>query len=261
MLWDRLNSSQSRIETQELSFRQWSVCIERVAFRRSITISLKPGQPIKVKAGMGTSIDRIQKFLLQKEKWIEKNLLKFAEHAEKFPEKKLKQAEIFPFLGEDLTLRFVPTPLKQTFFSRHSQFLQMHLPETIWKTWKEEEIQKYFPKLQEFYRREAEKLISERIQVWAAQMQLFPKILKFRNQKTRWGSCSSRGSIQINWRLVAAPLAVIDYILVHELAHLQHMNHSKSFWQLVEKHFPDFASSEKWLKENHALLDFLLLLK
>ncbi len=200
----------------------------------------------------------IETFLLEKEQWIEKHLAAFEQQKQEFPDKKLVQAETFPFLGEELSLRFVPTPLKQIFFSRHEKHLQMHLPETLWNEISEEEIQNHFPKLQKFYRQEAEKLVRERIQIWAEQMQLFPKHVRFGNQKSRWGSCSSRGTISINWRLIGAPLYVIDYILIHELAHLQHMNHSERFWTLVRRYCPDYETSEKWLKEKQNALSFLL---
>lgn len=257
-MWWNHSNSQSGIETQEFTFRQWSVVVERKAFRRSLSISLKPGAPIRVKASLHVPLKRIEAFLVQKEQWIEKHMLSFEEHARKFPDKKIVQSETFPFLGENLCLRFVPTPLKQVFFSRHESFLHLHLPENSWNEVTDVELQEYFPKLQQFYRRESEKLIRERIQIWSNQMQLFPKALKFRNQKSRWGSCTSKGSIQINWRLIGAPLEVIDYILVHELAHLRHMNHSADFWNLVEEHFPEFEKSEKWLKANQNGLDFLL---
>jgi predicted metal-dependent hydrolase len=222
-----------------------------------MTISLKQGEPIKVKASLKTPFSKIEGFLLQKEKWIERHMLEFAELAEKFPEKKLVPSETFPFMGEMLRLKFVPTPLKHVFFSRHDHHLHLHLPEPSWNRLSEENIQSFFPKLQKYYQREAEKLIRTRIQIWSSQMKLFPKALKFRNQKTRWGSCTSRGSIQINWRLIGAPIEVIDYILIHELAHLKHMNHSEEFWALVAAYCPDFEQSEKWLKENQSALDFL----
>jgi predicted metal-dependent hydrolase len=245
------------IQTQEFPFRQWSVTVERKAFRRKLTISLKPGKPIVVKASLRTPMKLIEAFLLEKERWIEKHMTQFEQQLAEFPDKKLVQAETFPFLGEPLTLRFVLTPLKQVFFSRHEHHLQMHLPEALWNEISEDEIQEYFPKLQKFYQLEAEKLVRERIQIWSEQMQLFPKSVNLRNQKSRWGSCSSRGSIQINWRLIGAPLFVIDYILIHELAHLQHMNHSNKFWDLVARHYPEYEEAEKWLKEKHQLLAFL----
>jgi predicted metal-dependent hydrolase len=257
-MWPNHSNSQSGIQSQELTFRQWSVVVERKAFRRTLTISLKPNAPIRVRAPLRTPLAKIQEFLEQKEAWIEKHMQNFKELSEKFPKKQLVQSETFPFLGQTLSLRFVPTPLKQVFFSRHEKHLQLHLPEKIWNDVSDQELQSYFPKLQKFYQREAEKLIRERIHIWSNQMQLFPKALKFRNQKTRWGSCTSKGSIQINWRLIGAPLEVIDYILIHELAHLKHMNHSKDFWQLVETHCPELSTHEKWLKENQAVLDFLI---
>lgn len=74
--------------------------------------------------------------------------------------------------------------------------------------------------------------------------------LSVRNQRTRWGSCSSRRTISLNWRLVMAPPEVLDYLCVHELAHLSHMDHSAKFWSLVEQHCPDYRVHERWLREN-----------
>ena len=71
-----------------------------------------------------------------------------------------------------------------------------------------------------------------------------------RDQKTRWGSCSSRGTLSFNYRLIFAPPAALDYVVVHELCHLTHMNHSKEFWNLVGSVMPDYKTHRKWLKEH-----------
>jgi predicted metal-dependent hydrolase len=71
-----------------------------------------------------------------------------------------------------------------------------------------------------------------------------------RNQRTRWGSCSPRGVVSLNWRLVQVPEAVRDYVILHELAHRRHMNHSERFWDEVRRLCPDFEVSERWLREN-----------
>lgn len=71
-----------------------------------------------------------------------------------------------------------------------------------------------------------------------------------RSQKTRWGSCSSKGTLSFNWRLMLAPPVILDYVVVHELCHLKHMNHSADFWKAVEAVFPDFRNARKWLKEH-----------
>lgn len=75
-----------------------------------------------------------------------------------------------------------------------------------------------------------------------------------RNQKSRWGSCSRRGTVSLNWRLIQTPDFVRDYIILHELAHRRQMNHSKKFWQEVAGLCPDYLRAEDWLKQNAGLL-------
>lgn len=74
--------------------------------------------------------------------------------------------------------------------------------------------------------------------------------IRIGNQKTRWGSCSSRGTISYNWHLVLMPESIMDYVVVHELCHLVEMNHSPAFWEKVAEVLPDYQSARKWLKEN-----------
>lgn len=74
--------------------------------------------------------------------------------------------------------------------------------------------------------------------------------ITIRDQKTRWGSCSAKGTLSFNWRLMLAPPAVLDYVIVHELCHLTHMDHSKAFWALVESVCPDYRTHRKWLKDH-----------
>jgi predicted metal-dependent hydrolase len=100
-----------------------------------------------------------------------------------------------------------------------------------------------------------------------AAVELPPRVLHFaqwhglkvqrvsvRNQKSRWGSCSRRGTISLNWRLIQAPAFVADYIVLHELMHLRQMNHSPKFWQEVENVCPDYREAERWLKGHGRLL-------
>ena len=74
--------------------------------------------------------------------------------------------------------------------------------------------------------------------------------ITIRDQKTRWGSCSAKGTLSFNWRLMLAPPAVLDYVVVHELCHLTHMDHSPAFWQAVAAVCPDYRIHRKWLKEH-----------
>jgi len=84
--------------------------------------------------------------------------------------------------------------------------------------------------------------------------QLRVQRISIRNQRSRWGSCSVRGTVSLNWRLIQAPPDVLRYVVIHELMHLKQMNHSRKFWQLVEQAFPAYGTAEKWLKEHASLL-------
>lgn len=88
----------------------------------------------------------------------------------------------------------------------------------------------------------------------AATHQLTVKRVTVRNQRSRWGSCSRRGTISLNWRLIQAPPFVSDYIILHELMHLREMNHSSRFWREVKQVCPDYLVAEKWLKQHASLL-------
>lgn len=110
--------------------------------------------------------------------------------------------------------------------------------------------------LEKWYRKLAKEYFSERVILLGDLVNSDVKNVTIRSQRSRWGSCSSRQTISLNWRLILCPDWVSDYVIYHELAHLAHMNHSKKFWQLVESYFPKYKEAENWLKQHHKLLMF-----
>lgn len=109
-----------------------------------------------------------------------------------------------------------------------------------------------FPPYDEFSRKERDEIkekITQRVQYYSLKMDVTYNRVSVRNQKTRWGSCSSKGNLNFNYRLFYLPEELLDYVVVHELAHRRHMNHSKDFWQEVERYFPDYKECRKQLKE------------
>jgi hypothetical protein len=110
------------------------------------------------------------------------------------------------------------------------------------------------PLIERHFRAWAGAELPARVTELAAPYQLPVARVTVRNQKSRWGSCSRRGTISLNWRLIQAPAFVRDYIILHELAHLRQMNHSHRFWDEVERLCPDYRVAEKWLKANRQLL-------
>ena len=97
--------------------------------------------------------------------------------------------------------------------------------------------------------------LRERVTARGREMGLSPRRIAVRNQRRRWGSCSGRGALSFNWRLIMAPPEVLDYVVVHELAHLAHPNHSPAFWSLVRRHYLDAARERHWLREHGWLLE------
>ena len=107
-----------------------------------------------------------------------------------------------------------------------------------------------------WYRRHAARNFSERIAQYASQMQLQTPRMFLSNARTQWGSCNAKAQLRLNWRLIQAPQDVVDYVVVHELAHLTEMNHSRRFWKIVESNYPDHLLARKHLNERgHWYLD------
>ena len=110
------------------------------------------------------------------------------------------------------------------------------------------------PAIEKHLRRLAARELPPRVCQLAAETGLIVTRVTIRNQRSRWGSCSRRGTISLNWRLVQLPAFVSDYILLHELMHLRQMNHSAKFWQEVENVCPEYRDAEHWLKAHRELL-------
>ncbi|RXK01148.1 hypothetical protein CRU98_01490 [Arcobacter sp. CECT 8986] len=99
-----------------------------------------------------------------------------------------------------------------------------------------------------FYKNEAKKIIPPIVEKFSNIMQLFPSSIKFRKNKRTWGSCNYKDDLNFNILLVKFPIEVVEYVVIHELAHIKHKNHSKNFWQLVFEYCPDYKQREKLLK-------------
>lgn len=107
---------------------------------------------------------------------------------------------------------------------------------------------------EKLYRQQARNVFEQKTAYYARIMGVSYGRIAIRDQKTRWGSCSSDGNLNFNWRLIMAPAGVLDYVVVHELAHRKEMNHSKAFWSVVEETMPDYRKYRNWLEDNGRVL-------
>jgi predicted metal-dependent hydrolase len=245
-------------DVEKFHFYNWPVELHRKPFRRSVSVSLYPNRAIKVLAPKLLPNKAVMGFLLERKDWIEKNMQKFQDLHGKHINKALKNNEHFPMRGSELKFRAVITLNKRAFVSATETEILYHIPRNDWSA---EVLYQEHPaalkELRNFYKREAIRYLNLRMEHWSSELNLKPLQVKFREQKSRWGSCSSRGIINLNWRLICFSEPVIDYVIVHELSHMRHMNHSKSFWSEVEKYIPDYKIQVKELKEKQLLCEFL----
>jgi len=212
---------------------QYSIKREK---RKTIGLYVKD-QIISVKAPTSVSDKNIHDFINSKSQWI---LKKLEEQKHEETEKpKLYNGGNILFLGEQKTLYFEPG---KAAIHEHNDALIIHHHQNT-------NIKKL---LEQWLQKEAELYITERTHDIANTMREASRIrdITYRKTRSKWGHCTSSGDIQFNWLLIMAPPDIIDYIIIHELSHLKHMNHSAQFWQRVAQFCPNFKQHRQWLKSN-----------
>ena len=140
------------------------------------------------------------------------------------------------------------------FLETHRRWLEKHLQKAQALQQAKAGVRKLTAAETAELKKKAKRILPERVAYWAPLIGVRPGRIAVRCQKTRWGSCSTKGNLNFNCLLMLAPEDVIDYIVVHELCHLKHMNHSKRFYAEIEKVLPDYRQHQQWLKDNGEFL-------
>ena len=140
------------------------------------------------------------------------------------------------------------------FLETHRRWLEKHLQKAQALQQAKAGVRKLTAAETAELKKKAKRILPERVAYWAPLIGVRPGRIAVRCQKTRWGSCSTKGNLNFNCLLMLAPEDVIDSIVVHELCHLKHMNHSKRFYAEIEKVLPDYRQHQQWLKDNGEFL-------
>lgn len=206
------------------------------------------GSDLQVRVPEHVGDERVAAFLQRKRPWIRS---KVAEIRLLPPHrnKELVSGESFPYLGRHYRLKIQEG--HQVGVCLSGGYLKATIRPSEQGEHREARIQQY---LQNWYRSRALEHLQEKANRYAQQIGVTPTGVSVRNFKSRWGSCDKKGQMVFNWNIIKAPHAVTDYVVVHELCHLIHPNHSKEFWQLVGRHAPNYAEHRQWLKERGAAL-------
>ncbi len=211
---------------------------------RHLRLEISPNQGLTVILPHRAPGSEVERLLAQKEDWILKHLKKIGTS----PPRKitLKDGSTIPYKG--IPHKVVLRPHTRSFFSvqLQSRTLLIQVPPV--------EQAPVNAVLESWFRWQAKIQIEQLVRQLARRYNLRPGRISIRDQKTRWGSCSSKGNLNFNWRLLMAPIGVLRYVVIHELTHLNELNHSKKFWALLADRCPDFREHEAWLKEHGAEL-------
>jgi len=210
--------------------------------RKTIALVITPDAKLVVRAPLRTSEHYIENLVREKSAWIRKKIAEISCKPVE-PKKQFVDGEEFLFLGSRYRLCI-----------RADTAAVVELRDRLYVPRRSgPEIEAL---LSRWYRSEARKVFSERVGECSKLTGCTPKTLRLSSAQRRWGSCSSGGTVSLSWRLVLAPPGIIDYVIVHELAHMLHHNHSKKFWDQVRAFMPDFEQRKKWLKFHEKLLVF-----
>jgi len=217
--------------------------VQRSSRSKNLRLKINANGNVVVSAPPRTTDQVIGRFVSDNMDWITRNLAKVtARKVQLDPDQMMVFGQTYQ--------RVIHTILDRV--GTHPVFIQdgkIHLQPVSPTT---KSIQRTF---ETFLKTTAQKYIVPRTKQLSEVMNISYTTLTLRDQKTRWGSCSSHGGLNFNWRLVQYPTAVIDYVIIHELAHRREMNHSNRFWAIVAKFDPEYHSRRKWLQRYGSTLD------
>ena len=221
-----------------ISVLNHQVEVRRRPRQRNMNLSVKADGLVRVSCNRRMSVGDISAFVVSCQDFIQRRRSQIDELERKYPLKKFVSGEEFLFMGEKLTLEVVWSWQRR---ARMQEPLEMLAPVGS-------SVEERRKALVNFYRREGKRWLLARVEFWGRLMDLPARSLTVRGQRTLWGSCTIESNISLNWKLMCAPVEVIDYVVVHELAHIRERNHSPRFWAVVAEFMPEHKRLRKWLK-------------
>lgn len=221
-----------------------------VIYRKRKTLEIRVEAPgiVSVIAPVGTNEKMIKQVVKKKGKWIVQKLFLMQNVEHQKIKREFVSGEAFLYLGRNYTL--------QLFYDEQLKTPQVKLFRGkfyVTAPTKEEAVIKQA--MEQWYRQKTYEKVKERITYYQHHFTAKPTGIKVKEQKRRWASCTANRELLFNWRCVMAPSPVLDYIVVHEMCHMVHMNHSKAFWDLVASIMPDYQERKEWLKKHGVRMD------
>ena len=209
-------------------------CHKRRVKQKNLYLRIKRDGTLEISTPWHFFKKEALEFLAKKEAWVCSKLSHNLAYAKNNPTKYYDGCKIW-FLGKQYPVKLEPS-LKNSLFFKDDYFL-----------FKAKELDKLFVSLDRFYLKKAKEIIQSRVEFFSSRMKLYPKEIKFRRYKSRLGCCSFDNVITLNSHLLRYEMRLIDYVIIHEIAHIRHKHHQKSFWKLVESQEPEWKILRKQL--------------
>ncbi|MBI9014296.1 MAG: M48 family metallopeptidase [Clostridiales bacterium] len=215
--------------------------------RKSIEIRIEATGEVQLKVPKNTTDKIIRDVLGRRSQWILEKIESL--YKTSVQKRQYESGEKVRYLGEQIPTIIMKRHVSKGQISKVDNELIMIVPK--------EASNDFISKMMiAFYKKLLKTLIVKRVKLYQHHFEHSPNKISVRDQKTRWGSCSSKRNLSFNYRLLMAPIEVIDYIVIHEMCHMEHMDHSKSYWKRVHEVMPDYKTHELWLKDHGRWLHF-----
>ncbi len=233
-----------------ITFGQTTIAYEirRSNERETVTVAVDPKEGVLVSAPVDVDGKKISSIVKKKASWILEKQLLFDQIKEPPLEKEFLSGEKLAYIGRRYRLKLIPSPDTNHVYIKllQGKFLIYHPVEMENKA-RRNQIKDAFIS---WYREKALEKLHERVEEYAPIVGVTPTTVKIRNQSKRWGSCTEDGNLIYNWRIIMAPMSIIDYVVVHELCHLKEPNHTEDFWRHLSAILPDYNQRKEWLRIN-----------
>jgi predicted metal-dependent hydrolase len=214
----------------------------KYSHRKTLNISVERDRRIIVRAPKGLSPKKIAEIVQTKQQWLQEKI----NHAQKYPikseQKEFVSGETLMYLGRHYQLLVVDEKIETIDFNegfKISKAKQSHANQLL-KTW---------------YIEQAKRQLTSKADRYAKNLGVQYNKLKISEMRYRWGSCTPNNNLNLNWRIIKAPILVVDYVIVHELVHLIEPNHTPEFWNILSIQVPNYLKAKNWLKFNGHLLE------
>ncbi len=214
--------------------------------RKTLVLQIERNGSVTMRVPYSAAQSEITSFFNQKLPWLRKKVHEVKEMNNKSERcRKFVNGEMFPYLGENYPLEI------RSHMNAKSKLILSHGGFLLGS----DHIDRARDLFVEWYKCRAAEIFTERVRFYSKRLSLYPLDVRISSARTRYGSCTSDNKLFFSFRLVMAPYSKIDYVIVHELAHIKIKDHSPKFWLYMQEVMPDYKAHRAWLRENSALLD------